>query len=57
MSVPENKSVCPTCQGKKVIEGVCETSGEWQGSKDEAGQVCTPDNECPTCKGTGFIDE
>ncbi len=51
----ENKSVCPTCQGKKTIEGVCETSGEWHGGDDD-GQVCTPDTECPTCKGTGVVD-
>ena len=49
---------CPTCQGKKVIEGVCETSPEWQGEDDD-GMVCTPETKCPTCHGTGVevIDE
>lgn len=44
---------CPTCQGKKVIEGVCESASEWQGTESEDGMVCTPDAECPTCGGTG----
>lgn len=50
------KEQCPTCMGKKVIEGVCEVSGEWEGIKTEDGQVCTPDNACPTCKGKGYVE-
>ncbi|MBM9614257.1 ankyrin [Desulfobulbus rhabdoformis] len=67
MSTPQNdQTVCPTCMGKKVISGVCETSSEWDGIKtpdqeectsdsDCSGQVCTPDTQCPTCKGTGYV--
>ena len=45
----EKTHPCPTCQGKKVIEGVCETSSEWQGTESEDGMVCTPETVCPTC--------
>lgn len=53
----EQKEKCPTCQGSKKIAGVCESNGEWQGSGDDDGVICTPDQECPTCKGTGYVDE
>jgi hypothetical protein len=56
MTKEKKKTPCPTCMGKKVIEGVCETSGEWQG-KNEDGQVCTPDQKCPTCKGKGYVED
>jgi len=60
------KTVCPTCMGKKVISGVCETSSEWEGIKTPdqqecgpdtncSGQVCTPDTPCPTCGGKGCV--
>ncbi|HIP38939.1 MAG TPA: ankyrin [Desulfocapsa sulfexigens] len=55
----KTKNVCPTCQGKKINEGVCECSMEWRGTKTEHGWddcQCTPDTECPTCNGTGFIE-
>ena len=52
----ENKKVCPTCNGTGVIEGVCETSGEWQGGKNADGQICTPDQACKTCNGKGYIE-
>jgi hypothetical protein len=48
---------CPTCQGKKVIDGICEVSSEWRGSSNEDAlddSQCTPDQECPTCKGKGY---
>ncbi len=48
-----NSHPCPTCQGKKVIEGVCETSPEWQGPDSEDGMICTPEEVCPTCGGSG----
>jgi len=54
----DKKKVCPTCEGKKVIEGVCECSMEWRGTQGENGWEdcqCTPEQECPTCHGTGFI--
>ena len=60
------KTVCPTCMGKKVISGICETSSEWEGLKTPdqegstqdsnlSGQICTPDTQCPTCGGKGYI--
>ena len=55
MSDNGKKETCPTCMGKKVIDGVCETSSEWQG-KSPDGQMCTPDQKCPTCDGKGVID-
>jgi len=35
---------CPTCQGKKIIEGVCEVSSEWRGTNDDLPDdtQCTP---------------
>ncbi|PIE59598.1 MAG: ankyrin [Desulfobulbus propionicus] len=55
MTQDSKQSVCPTCNGKKTIDGVCETNGEWTGHDDRDGEVCTPDAECPTCKGTGTV--
>lgn len=55
MTQEKKKEVCPTCGGKKVLEGVCETSSEWQG-KTPDGQVCTPDQKCPTCKVKGYVE-
>ncbi len=54
----EEKKVCPTCQGKKVIEGVCESSSEWSGAGggeifvDDMGY--TPTEKCPIYNGTGL---
>ncbi len=53
----ENQHPCPTCQGAKTIEGVCETSSEWQGPDNEDGMQCTPAVTCPTCSGTGVEKE
>ncbi len=51
----EKRTPCPTCQGKKIIEGVCETSSEWSGTGDNADDMqCTPDQVCPTCNGKGY---
>ncbi len=54
-SMSEQKP-CPTCQGKKVIKGICEVSSEWRGPEDELvdDTQCTPDQTCPTCKGKGY---
>ncbi len=58
----EEKKVCPTCQGKKVIEGVCESSSEWSGAGGGGGENfvddmgCTPTEKCPTCNGTGLAE-
>ncbi len=53
----ETKKQCPTCMGQKIIPGVCETSGEWSGTGDDGDQQCTPDEECPTCLGKGYVTE
>jgi hypothetical protein len=53
----QTKTICPTCQGQKVIEGICQCSSEWRGTEDENGWEdchCTPELECPACHGTGF---
>lgn len=52
------KKVCPTCNGKKVIPGTCECDSEWRGTQSDnewAECQCTPEVECPACKGTGFV--
>ncbi len=54
----EKKKPCPVCQGKKVISGVCECGSEWHGTQigDEWLECkCTPEQECPTCHGTGYV--
>ena len=51
--------ICPICQGKKVIEGVCECNMEWRGTAVDDGWEdcqCTPEQECPTCHGTGVSE-
>ena len=56
----KTKKVCPTCQGTKVIAGICECNMEWRGNQkgDEWEDCqCTPEQECPTCSGTGVVDE
>lgn len=61
------RNMCPTCMGKKSIDGVCEVSSEWEGIKTAdqepctsddacAGQLCTPDTKCPTCNGKGYVN-
>lgn len=67
MTIPETtKHICPTCMGKKSIDGVCEVSAEWEGIKTPdqkdctpdnacAGQLCTPSAICPTCNGKGYV--
>lgn len=34
-------------QKKTIVEGVCETNGEWQGTASDDGMVCTPQTELP----------
>jgi len=55
----EKRTPCPTCQGKKIIEGVCEVSSEWRGSNDQLSDdtQCTPDQTGPTCKGKGYEEK
>lgn len=53
----EKKLPCPTCQGKKFIEGICEANSEWRGNQNDDIQddvQCTPDQVCPTCNGKGY---
>ena len=55
----EGKKQCPTCNGKKVIGGVCECSTEWRGTQKEdewEDCQCTPEEECPNCGGAGYVD-
>lgn len=52
------QKICPICQGKKIIEGVCECSMEWRGTQGEnewQDCQCTPEQECSNCNGTGFV--
>ncbi len=56
---PENKKICPLCQGKKIVAGTCECNSEWRGTQrdDEWDECqCTPELQCEMCKGTGYID-
>ena len=56
----KQSSTCPTCMGKGVIDGVCETSPEWDGAANKqsaGGEIYTPDQKCPTCKGTGKVEK
>jgi hypothetical protein len=56
-SMSDKKRIpCPTCQGKKTIDGICEVSSEWRGPTDDMSDdtQCTPDQTCPTCKGKGY---
>jgi len=55
---PEGKKLCPTCNGKKEMEGQCECNSEWRGNQvgdDWEDCQCTPSTPCPTCKGTGYV--
>jgi hypothetical protein len=55
----ENKKICPTCQGKKVVQGTCECDVEWRGTQrgDEWEDCqCTPEVVCPVCHGKGFVE-
>lgn len=54
----EKQDICPTCDGKKILPGTCACSQEWLGSQvddDWENCQCTPDQECSTCMGTGYV--
>lgn len=56
----KEKKQCPTCNGKKNIGGVCECNTEWRGTQkgdDWEECQCTPEEECPGCGGTGYVEE
>ena len=47
----QDKKVCPTCNGKKMVLGTCECNAEWRGSQDsDSGDdcQCSPDTQCPS---------
>ena len=55
----KTEKTCPTCQGKKVVAGTCECNMEWRGTQGENGwDDCqsSPEQECPTCGGTGVVE-
>ena len=55
----KKKETCSACQGKKIIEGVCECNTEWRGNQNDnewEDCQCTPDQECPECQGKGYIE-
>ncbi|MFH1153903.1 MAG: ankyrin [Pseudomonadota bacterium] len=58
--MPEkSKKICPTCNGKKVVDGTCECNAEWRGTQngDTVDDCqCSPETKCPTCSGTGFVN-
>ncbi len=59
IKVMKSKITCTRCNGKKIIEGNCECNMEWRSSGDNDywdDCKCDPDQECPECKGTGFIE-
>ncbi|MBU0481763.1 MAG: ankyrin [Proteobacteria bacterium] len=54
----ERNRICPTCQGKKYLEGNCECNMEWRGNQkgdDWEDCRCTPKLECSACSGTGYL--
>jgi len=58
--MPKSKKECPECHGKKVITGECSCDMEWQGTQigDEYEDcMCAPEQECPLCNGTGYVEE
>lgn len=56
----KEKKVCPGCQGRKVISGTCTCDMEWRGNqrdKEWDDCICSPEQECPVCQGTGHVEE
>ena len=60
MTEKKIKKECPECCGEKIIPGTCVCNSEWRGTQ-EGGDLddcqCTPDMSCPTCNGTGYVEE
>ena len=55
----DEKDICPYCEGKKTIPGTCECSMEWRGTQqgdDWDDCQCTPEQSCPNCAGTGYVE-
>ena len=54
----EASKVCPECNGEKKIGGNCVCDMEWRGSQNgDAWEdcLCTEEETCPVCRGTGFV--
>ena len=54
------KKICPLCNGEKIIKGSCSCNMEWRGNQkgdDWEDCLCTPDQECSTCSGTGLVED
>ena len=54
----EARKVCPECGGEKKIGGTCVCDMEWRGSQkgDEWEDcLCTEEEPCPVCQGSGFV--
>ena len=52
--------ICPDCNGRKEIEGQCVCDNEWRGTEKNGEWEdchCTPTVPCPTCNGTGYIED
>ena len=52
----ETNKICPVCQGKKVVQGICECNMEWRGTQTGDNWEdcqCTPEEVCVSCHGTG----
>lgn len=55
----QERTLCPVCEGKKVIPGTCECSSEWRGTQegeDWEECQCSEEVQCSNCDGTGYVD-
>lgn len=56
----QERTLCPVCEGKKMIPGVCECDSEWRGTQsgdDWEDCQCTEEEQCTNCNGTGYVDQ
>lgn len=55
----KEKKICPECEGRKVVEGVCTCDMEWRGTQsgdDWEDCQCSQEVKCPLCNGKGYVD-